>query len=190
VPPARRGVTLLETVLGVVLLGMVAATLASTAGAMQRQAERDRQRLGAAELANRLLLQQIDDEENLPSQLLPVAYDGLFYRWRLDVRRCGLELSRAGQEDARANAGNGFDIRKRLRVATVTVWLAEESGGSTTDTTAVPRAVLARVFDPIAFRNADSTERKYGDDIGRMMEELFTLTEGAPEEEQQQESDR
>jgi hypothetical protein len=177
---ARRGVTLIETVLGAMLLGMVAATLAGTVGAIQRQAARDKQRLAAIEIANRLVLQQVDDDENLPSQSLPIAYDGMMFRWNLSVRSAGMTLSDSGRNFESQQTGGGFDIRRRLRVATVNVWLAEESGGSATDTSAVPRASVSRLFDPIAFRNADSTERKYGDDIERMVNELFQMTAGAP----------
>ncbi|MEM7755993.1 MAG: hypothetical protein AAF297_10200 [Planctomycetota bacterium] len=165
--------------LGVLLLGMVAATLAGTTGALQRQANRDRQRLAAAELANRLLLQYVDDENNLPSQLLPVAYDGMLFRWRSDVRGVGVELSGAGRNQRIEGEAAGFDFRRRLTVITVSVWLAPESGGSAVDDGRVPRAQLTRMIDPIAFNNADSLDRRFSDDPSGLMEILIGISTGA-----------
>ncbi|MEM1186020.1 MAG: type II secretion system protein [Planctomycetota bacterium] len=176
---SRRGLTLLETVLGVLLLGMVAATLAGTTGALRRQSERDRQRLAAVELANRLLLQFVDDEENLPSELLPIAYDGMLFRWRSRLDPVNVRLSDASLNRRVEGDAAGFDFRNRLRVVRVSVWLDAESGGSTLDDGTSPRAELTRMIDPIAFRNADAVDRKFGDDPERMMRTLLELTTGS-----------
>jgi len=172
-------VTLLETVLGVLLLGMVTATLAGAVGALRSQGERNRQRLAAMELANRLLLQYVDDEENLPSELLPVAYDGLLYRWRSEVRPVDVRISDAGRRTRDESGRTGFDFGRRLKVVSVSVWLAGESGGSDVENDRVPRASLSRIVDPIAFRNADSVDRRFGDDPTRMMEVLLDMTAGS-----------
>ena len=182
---AARGVTLIETVLGVILLGMVAATLAGTTGALRGQGERDRQRLAAAELANRIVLQHVDDEENLPSELLPIAYDGMLFRWRSVKRPVDVELSDAGRNQRSEGGAGGFDFRRRLRVVTVSVWLDEQSGGSIRDDGTAPRAELTRMIDPIAFRNADSVDRRFGNNPERMMEELLDLTSGSGPETQE-----
>jgi len=152
----RSGLTLIETTLGVLLLGMIAATFAGTTGAVRRQAERDEDRLAAYELANRLLLQHLDDEDGLPTEGVPILYDGARFRWRAEAKRVDTECSRAATH-VYGSTPVSLDFRRRLRVVTVSVGLADDPDGPAL-------ASLTRMFDPLTFRNADSIRRRVGND--------------------------
>ncbi len=152
----RSGVTLLEAILAVVLLGMVAATLASAAGFMGSMQNRMEQRLGAAELGNRLMLQFIDDRESLPSRSLPIEYNADFFRWTLEEKpvRFNVENNVAAQSGASA-VGSGVNL-SRIKLVTITVWLGADSGGSRALEPGIPKATITRLIDPLAFSNPDS----------------------------------
>jgi type II secretory pathway pseudopilin PulG len=78
------GLTLLEIVLASALLGMVAAGILGTLSAIWGWQGRQQEVLGAAEVANRLILTYLDDETVMPSQALPVAYGPYRYHWKMD----------------------------------------------------------------------------------------------------------
>ncbi len=156
---ARRGVTLIEAVLAVVLLGLVGATLASASGFLGSMQGRMEQRLGATELGNRLMLQFMDDSESLPSKALPIAYDKDLYRWTIEERsvKFNIQLSEDAQANATGLIGSGTNL-DRIKLVTIRVWLGADSGGSRAFTPSVPNATLTRLIDPLAFSNPDSLQ--------------------------------
>ncbi len=150
----RRGVTFLEAILASVLLAMVASTLAGGVSFMTQSQRRMDQRLGAAELANRLILQYIDDRESLPDRTLPIEYDIDLYRWSLEEAPVEFVFDNIQSDDG-GGVGSGASL-SRIKLITVRVWLGDESGGSRSYATNVPSCQITRLIDPLAFNNPDS----------------------------------
>lgn len=178
----RRAMTLLEVVLAVTLLALTAgAALTAVSFAISGQ-ERQAQRLAAAELANRLMLQHLDDEGSMPDGGSVVRYAALTYRWEIDA--APLRLTPAVTAPAAVPTGPGAGANRsaaldRLRRVSIRVWLSEESGGARTWEVGVPGAVLTRMVDPMAFRNPDSFANTVGTEEGirRLMQQMMG---GAP----------
>lgn len=82
---SRRGMTLVEVVLASALLAMLASALAGAVVFAHRAEIQRIKRLMAHDVANRLLLQFIDDKYNkgLPAQSDPVAYEGLRFFYEI-----------------------------------------------------------------------------------------------------------
>jgi prepilin-type N-terminal cleavage/methylation domain-containing protein len=153
----RRGLTFIETVCAVALLGIVAGTVYATFGNIMGGQARQQHRLNAMELANRLILQYLDDKRTMPQAGLPVLYGKDSYRWELSEVPVRLVPSRPDIADERASvAPISVD---RMQAISVRVWLSEESGGSHGYDTTVPAVALTRLMDPIALRNPDQTWR-------------------------------
>ncbi len=178
-PTSRRGATLIEAVLATVLLGMVAATLASAVSFMNSSQRRMQQRLGAAELANRLMLQYIDDQDAMPSPTLPIEYDIHKYRWTMDVDPVEFTMAEPSVEDDTNSIGSGINF-ERIRLVSIKVWLAEDSGGARGFSTTIPNSQLTRLIDPLAFSNPDSLQTMLDTPGGmeRLFERLLQLEEG------------
>jgi len=175
----RRGTTLLEAVLATVLLGMVAATLASAVSFMTSSQRRSQQRLGAAELANRLMLQYIDDQDAMPSPTLPIEYDIDLYRWMIDVSPVEFTMAEPAVEQENSTVGSGINF-ERIRLVSIKVWLGEDSGGARGFSTEHPNAQLTRLIDPLAFSNPDSLQTMLDTPGGmeRLFERLIELDNG------------
>lgn len=152
----RRGVTFLEAILASVLLALVASTLAGGVSFMTNAQRRMDQKLGAAELANRLILQYIDDRDSLPNKALPIEYDIDRYRWTLEEAPVEFVFDNM-QDDTSGGVGGGASL-SRIKLITIRVWLGAESGGSLSYTDDVPGITITRLIDPLAFNNPDSLE--------------------------------
>ncbi len=177
---ARSGMTMLEVVLAVVLLALLAATFATAHSYMHAAAARESQRLGAAEIASRMILQYIDDKNLLPSQGLPVDYNRMRFRWSLDETPVELKLDAAAEEND-ADRGGGLGL-ERIRMIVVRAWLSEESGGSYLYSDAVPSVTITRLFDPLGFEHhsPDSSQRLIESDEGlrQIIDEILRLQGG------------
>lgn len=170
----RDGLTLIEAVAAITLLAVLAATVLSSLSGMIKAQTRQLQRLGAGEIANRLMLQYLDDPQTMPAEGLPVAYDGARYRWQLAKSSARLTPAVAGDS---SRGGLSLD---RLGTVTIRVWLSEESGGSATFGLAgVPNYTLTRVVDPTyVFRNPDSLDNMIKNPQRmREFQEMFTGVE-------------
>ena len=166
---ARRGLTFLEAILAVVLLAMVTVTLSSAVSFMSQSQRRMDQRLGAAELANRLILQYMDERDSLPDRSLPIEYDMDRYRWTLEESAVKFEFDNQ-RDDDNNNVGSGVSLN-RIKLITIKVWLGADSGGSRTYTGSVPNSIITRLIDPLAFNNPDSLETLLQQEGG--IEKLF-----------------
>lgn len=153
----------LEVVAAVAILALLAATTSSVTSFVQGSASRQAQRLGAAELANRLMLQYMDDQDAMPRESEPLDYDRFRYRWSYDETRVQVELNESAGEAAQPAGGFSVD---RMQLVTVRVWLAPEAGGSFDFDDRVPSMVLKRLVDPLGFANPDSTENLLQSDQG------------------------
>ena len=161
-----RGITFLEVVLAVALLGLTTLSVVLATNYISAASIRNAHRLNASEIANRLLLQYFDDPESLPSEAASVEYgrEGVSYRyrWALGEESLSVELptpiAPSTEEDKReqqlARLGRSTADRfGRFRVVRVRVWLSEETGGSYSPETGVPQATLARMYDPADIPN-------------------------------------
>jgi type II secretory pathway pseudopilin PulG len=176
---ARRGLTLLEVVLAVMLLGLAAASIMSALAYVANHAERSEQRLGAYELANRLVLQYLDDQDTMPSEALALEYGNYVYRWKLREQTVKMETTRK-QEQRRSrtasttgttvSAPQGLD--RFLRI-TVEVWIADDSGERSSPPPLEKMAEVSRVFDPIFPRNPDAMSRFDENDLNRLLSRLL-----------------
>lgn len=155
----RRGMSFLEVVVALAILSMIAATSLSAVSAITGQARAARQRLAAMELANRLVLQYMDDPTRMPRAELPIEYGDERYRWMLHEG----SVSMVPVVPAEERSTIGPRRLDRFKTLTVTVWLGEESGGTPRPEVGIPGAVLTRLMDPYALRNPDSIERLLAD---------------------------
>ena len=173
--PTDRGFTLLETVLAVTLVSMIAASIAMTYSALQRQRVIEQQRLGAAELANRLILQYLDARNALPSELTPLEYDAERYRWSLDAAQIEFTPAVVPERD-RSRAVS----LERISQVTVRVWLVDENDAPLRFSPILPSAVVSRLRDPLALSNPDSLENALETPEGRadFVRELMNIEDG------------
>lgn len=170
--PRRGGFTFLEVVAAAALLGLIAASIFAVFNFIMASQLRHQQTLGAMEVANRLVLQYLDDENSLPSRSAPIAYGPHRYRW--EMQESPVRLEEAGREQRSAERTSPVDL-DRFKQVTVRVWLSEESGGDRNPGQGQPEASLSRLVDPIAFRNYDSFENMINSPEGyqRFMEQLM-----------------
>lgn len=160
----RRGVTFLEVVFATAMLAVVATAVFSALSFVTSTQERQQRRLAAAELCNRLLLMYLDEEQSMPSTLDSLEYDGDRYRWELREEPVQVEYAKRNDRPSTSTV----DQMTQLRLVTVQVWLAEESGGARSGREGAPGAVVARLFNPVAiYRNPDSAQNAVSTDEGR-----------------------
>ncbi len=171
--PVRRGLTILETVAAVTLLGVVTSAMFGLLSYLVAAQVREQQRLGASELANRLVLQYLDDPNALPNSSLPLEYGINTFRWdHRDGPVTLIESVPDGRDPARPSQ---LPLDRFMEVS-VRVWLSERSGGAVRPETGVPIATVTRVYDPFYFtRNPDSGENMIQDPqrLEQMMQRLM-----------------
>ncbi|MBM4108237.1 MAG: type II secretion system protein [Phycisphaerae bacterium] len=178
---ARRGLTLLEIVLAVTLLALMAGAASMAVSYVIAGQERQGSRLAAAEVANRLVLQYLDDEDSLPSQGSIVRYAADYYRWELAQEPLKLKAMKDLPTPAAGTPLRASNT-DRLRQVTVRVWLSEESGGGREWGAGVPGTTVTRMVDPLAFRNPDSFGNMVNTDEGmrRLLEQMMGVAPPPP----------
>ncbi|MEM9065425.1 MAG: type II secretion system protein [Planctomycetota bacterium] len=173
----RRGTTLIESVLAMALVAAIASTLLGTLAYLRNTELRRAQRLSAAEIAHRLVLQHLDDPRALdPFRGEPIRLGTVGYRWDIQADRLRVdEQVERSAEDTR----NAKTINRMSRLI-VRVWLDEDSGGTTEWAYAegVPRYELIRVFDRLPLHNPDSMTNRISNEEG-IRELVNELTGGA-----------
>lgn len=176
----RRGLSLLECMLAVGMLGLSASMIAGALSYAYRAQNRELGTLGAAELASTLILQYLDERESMPSAGLPIAYgpegNEVFYRWDLSDKPARLENNPRAEAQAETNA-TGASMADRFRQITIRVWRSEESEGSFTYTGGSGTAVITRLYHPLAFeyRSPDTLQKMVESEEGvrRLMEQIM-----------------
>lgn len=163
-----RGMTLLEVVVSVLILGLVASAIASVMAYTLGQQGYNELRLGAYEVGNRLMIQYLDDDSVLKSTRgRPIEYNGRRYAWDYGVDKVEMKVKQIDPSSGRA----GPRQLARFELVTVRVWLERFDGrpGAAQTQTGEPLAVLTRLLDPVAPRNPDAMAR-LSQDPNRMME--------------------
>lgn len=184
---SRPGLTLLECVLASALLGMVAAGFLGMISAIWGWQGRQQETLGAAEIANRLILTYLDDSTEMPPSALPLAYGPYRYRWKMKEEAVKIRDPEdlppdIAQKRAERTARSGLD---RIKFVSVHVWLSEETGGTMEPDADTPQATLERLVDPLAFRNPDSIKKKFAhpEKLGEMLSDMARDQQGSGQSE-------
>lgn len=170
--------TFLEIVFAVTLLGILAATLLGAANFMLSRQKHEQRTLAAAEIANRLILQFLDDPAGLPSASDPVGYGEDQFRWTKDeypltfIQAKEVPISMEGRQPPR------FD---KLKVVKVRVWLATASGEGP-GSPGIPHAEISRMYDSAQiFRNPDTLKHILSSEEGqRRLRESATGVSPSP----------
>jgi type II secretory pathway pseudopilin PulG len=178
--PARPALTLLEVVLAVTLLALIAGTAGTALSYVVAGQERQSRRMASAELANRLILQYLDDENSMPRPGTIIRYAADYYRWELTQEP--LRMRAARQTPLPAGGTLRATHLERLKRVTVRVWLSEESGGAREWGPGVPGISITRLVDPLAFRNPDSFGNMLNTDEGmrRLLEQMMGVAPPIP----------
>ncbi|KAA0217250.1 MAG: hypothetical protein DYG94_01570 [Leptolyngbya sp. PLA3] len=151
---------MLETVLAAVLMAMIATTLVAGLGFVHADHRRQQRQLGAAEIANRLMLQYLDEKSGMPSDALAVTYGsrGQYrYYWRVREDKVSMREVRPGST-ATANRTGGV-TPDRIKLITVRVWNEQTPNVNPALSGVAEDFRLARLTDPIAPRNPDSLSK-------------------------------
>lgn len=169
---SRRGMTLLEVILAVLLLGLVTASITSAMTFVHSMQARSVQRLGAYELANRLILLFLDDDRTV-NQIRgrPLDYGKYRYRWELTSDRFEMKIKTPEAGSSRPRP----QYLDRFVLVDVRVWLADDRPGSN-DRPGEMMAELTRLIDPVAARNPDAARRLVAPD---RMQKIFEIISGS-----------
>ena len=149
---------MIEVVLASVLMGMISVMLVSGLGYVHASHRRHESQLGAAEMANRIMLQFLDSAKSLPSDALPIAYGSrgeLRYYWKLDKDKIELRIDQAGAQAA-ADRASGIPLKNRLELVTVRIWKEQILNVNPAISGHPSDFVLKRVIDSMSVRNPDS----------------------------------
>jgi type II secretory pathway pseudopilin PulG len=154
----RRGFSFLEAVLAATLLAIVASSIFSVLGYAMASDRTDTVRLGAAEVANRLLITYLDDSTSIRKLPDTIDYGSDTFRWELDEDTVRIEEPNRHRRVTSGRSGAVPTALVRLKEIRVTVWhddgtTASRLPGST------PGVRLNRLVNPFGYRGADSTER-------------------------------
>ncbi len=151
----RRGTTLIEVVLAALLLSIVVTMIVSTVSNVTLADMRGRQRLEALELANRLLLQFLDDKEKMPASSAHIMQGMGAYRWALRETPVRMDFPDASVFTVREGA-TSTRVLEQTVLLSVTVWTGVPDGlGGYAQGEEL--ATLARVHNPMSAitRNPD-----------------------------------
>jgi hypothetical protein len=132
----------------------MALAVAAVTGAMSSIATMEsngRKRLEGYEIANRLMLQYLDDEDALPGKGAPLTYGDHRYFWDLHKTPSRMVINHK-QESGGAN----LQALDRFLLVAVTVYEDDQNGNF--ETKGEPIALLSRVVDPAAPRNPDTID--------------------------------
>lgn len=170
---------MLEMVFAVAMLAMLtAAGFGAVQYAMTMQT-REQERLGAAELASRLIIIYLDDQKSLPSEFNTIPYEN--YTYRYTMKESKFTVKEMHPVEALPNSPSRGLSLDRFKQVTIRVWLSEETGGTLDGGPGTPSVTLTRLVDPIALRNPDVLERKRDSPDGmRSLAEEFMGGAAAP----------
>lgn len=171
---ARSGLTFLETILAAVILVGVVSVVMSALNMIYGQSERQVARLGAMELANRLMMIFLDDEAEFSRQPKRLEFDGRWYAW--DWKESGVQVVPVAQGDS----ANAIKSAERLRNIRIDVWLSPEGESADALAAGAPSASVVRLVDVI-YMNPDSIQNTVSSDEGqrRLIERVTRSRSGS-----------
>lgn len=176
----RRGMTFLEIVVATAMMGVVSAAIFGVFGFLTNEQWREQRKLDATEVANRLVLQYLDNPTGMPDSRKTLEYplgSGNKYRWEYSEDQVRLDEVAPEQRDQQRQSPLSPD---RFMQVTVRVWLSEDSGGARTPDVSTPAATLTRMLDPVYPRNPDSYMGQLNNptDFRRIMEAMTGFNAG------------
>ena len=173
-PATHRAFTLLEVILSLVMLTGVATSIMSAIAYVERADARDRRRLAAHEVANRIVLQWLNDEKQVPDPQLPIAYgDRHQVFFELSITPVTMVLN-----DRQASSETQLQGLDRYRVVAVRVFDAMDiEQASQSPVKGEELAVVWRMYDPAAARNPDQITT-LGDDPENIRKLLDNILNG------------
>lgn len=140
------------------ILAIAVTMIASSVAAVTMADIRARQRLEALELANRLLLQFLDDKEALPNEAAHLISGLGTYKYKLIESPIGLSFPEGSVFEASENQSR--KVMEQTKLVSVTVWAATPDGiGGYI--AGEQMATLARINNPLSVlsRNPDTMAR-------------------------------
>ncbi|MEO1583221.1 MAG: type II secretion system protein [Planctomycetota bacterium] len=167
---ASRGFTFLEAVLGLALLGIIGGAIFGVLGYAWRVEINARQTLGAAEVANRVLISYLDDSTSPRKLPDTIAYQEMTFRWSLDTTRVSIKDTVPSARTDRDGSATIQEALDKMESVVVIAWIDDGTPASLVPGS-TPGYRLDRVIDPFTFRSADSIDRLINDPERR--DELF-----------------
>lgn len=167
----RPGLSLLEVVFAMALLGVVAMAVMSAISYVQNSQVREQRTLAANELANRLLLMYIDDPNSPWNEGETITWTtGEKYRWEMIRSSITLQAAVEPATDSQASASRSpINVNDRVHLVRARVWLDADSGGTPDFSLSTPHAELSRLMDPMAnMTRPDTTKRMFENYRGEM----------------------
>jgi type II secretory pathway pseudopilin PulG len=157
---SRRGMTFLEVVAATAMLGLIGAAIFSTFSFVLGTQARERQRLAAMEVANRLVIAYLSDPTKMPDPKKLLDYGppdrSMKFRWQYIEEPIQVVEAVPDGRDTTRQSGLSPD---RFMCVRVKVWLSEQSGGAEVADGWVPQAELWRMLDPTGLRNPDQVNQ-------------------------------
>ncbi|MEQ8850851.1 MAG: type II secretion system protein [Phycisphaerales bacterium] len=145
----RRGLTLLEVVLSILMLAIISASVLSAISYMQSKTVMEKHRLNAVEVAHRVIAQQLDNPDLVPDESLPIQQGDSLYYYRMVPQVIMQGDEDAGSADVlegvrRADVSASDQLRHRLHQLVVHVYASDEEGRIDQSE---PLATVVRVYN-------------------------------------------
>jgi type II secretory pathway pseudopilin PulG len=154
----RRGTSLIEVVCAAFILSIAVTMIFTAVSAVTTAELRARRQLEALELANRLILQYLDDKESMPNPAAHIELSMGPYRWALVESPVDITLP----EDSvfELNESQSAKVMAQTKLLSITVYagVADGLGGYAQGE---QLATLARIHNPLTIlsRNPDTMMR-------------------------------
>lgn len=159
---SRRGFSFIEAVLAAALLGIVASSIFGVLAYVYASDRQDQLRLGAAEVASRIIVSYLDDTTSVDKLPEVIDYGPERYRWDLEEGDVRIEEPNRRARVTAGQAGAVPNALVNLKELRVTVW-HDDGTPATITPGASPGVRLNRLVYPFAFRGTDTLERLFND---------------------------
>jgi Tfp pilus assembly protein PilV len=147
---ARRGFSLLEAVLAMVLLGAAVSAVVGAMSSVQRMTHNDQERLNASEVAHQLILQYLHDPKQMPDPDLPIEQGKGRYRYLLSEEVLVQEQEAGRVQTRRARSLSSLSTNERLGAGLVMITVKVYPHNDRPLSSLPELVALNRIFDPYA----------------------------------------
>ena len=172
---SRRGISLIEVIMASVLLAVIASAVVGGITTVIAADSRNQQKLESLELANRLLLQFLDDKDALPKQETHITQGRGVYRWVM--RQSPVQVSMPDESVIVKPSGDSPASKTidKLILLSVSVYSGVPDGMGGYDY-GDRVCTLTRMYHPLSviYRNPDMMKRLAADPA-RMIEIMTAL---------------